>query len=544
VSLTVEQALGQKLMLSFTGAEPSVEILALLTRQHVCGLTLYRARNVESPAQVRGLTAALQRAAAASGQPPLLIAADQEGGTLLALAGTTPFPGNLALGAAGSPELARRTGHALGLELAAMGINVDYAPVCDLALNPKNAVVGPRSFGEDPARVADLSAAMVEGLQSAGVAATPKHFPGHGDTADDSHFGTPVSLHDEQRLRDVELLPFRAAVAAGARLVMTAHVALPALNGGIDLPTTLSPAVVRGLLRRDLGFEGVIITDALDMQAINQGSGLVIDTIAAVAAGVDVLLLNVAGTEQQAVYAGLLQATRRTLLSSDENLASAERILDLKAWVSAQAQPALDVVACAEHQALAAEVAARALTLVRDKVQRLPLRLAPGARVAVIVPHPADLTPADTSSYFEPALAQAMQRYHPAVEEFVIALDPSAAEIETLCQQVSGYEVIVAATINASVYPGQAALVNELLERGLPVIAVALRMPYDLLAYPTAPTYLCTYSILDPALQALAAALWGERTCPGHLPVSIPGMYPLGYGLDSAARRADTRADT
>ena len=525
-------------MLSFAGLEPSAEVLDLLSRQHVGGLTIYRARNVESPAQVRALTAALQRAAAASGQPPLLIAADQEGGTLLALAGTTPFPGNLALGAAGSPELARRTGRALGLELAAMGINIDYAPVCDLALNPANPVVGPRSFGEAPERVAELSAAMVAGLQSAGVAATPKHFPGHGDTAGDSHFGTPVSLHDERRLREVDLLPFQAAIAAGAKLMMTAHVALPALNDGIELPTTLSPALVRGLLRHDLGFDGVIITDALDMQAISQGSGLVIDTIAALAAGVDMLLLNVAGAEQRAVYAGLLQATRRTLLSAEENLASAQRILDLKRWVSTQPQPELDVVDCAEHRALAAEIAACALTLVRDEAQRLPLRLAPGARMAVIVPHPADLTPADTSSYVEPALAQALPRYHPNVDEFVIALDPSASEVEALCQKLNDYDIVVAATINATLYPGQAALVNELLARRLPVIAVALRMPYDLITYPSAPTYLCTYSILEPSLQALAAALWGDATCPGHLPVSIPGLYPLGHGLEIAERRA------
>jgi beta-N-acetylhexosaminidase len=192
-------------------------------------------------------------------------------------------------------------------------------------------------------------------------------------------------------------------------------------------------------------------------------------------------------------------------------------------------------VACPEHQALAREVAAQALTLVRDDARRLPLRLPSQARIAAIVPRPADLTPADTSSYIHPTLAAALRRHHASVDEFLIPLNPSGAEVGALAEQMSGYDLVVAGTINATVHPGQAALVNTLLERQRPLIAVALRMPGDLAAYPTAPTYLCTYSILDPALEALAAALWGEATCPGRLPVGIPGLFPLGHGATIAA---------
>ncbi len=539
MSLTIEEALGQKLILSFDGETPSASILEVLRQRSVGGITLFRHRNVANPGQVRALTAALQQAAAEAGQPPLLIGADQEGGTLQALAGTTLFPGNLALGAARSAELARRTGQAIGRELAALGVNVDYAPVCDVAQNANNPVVGTRSFGEDPAIVAELGAAMVRGLQSAGVAATPKHFPGHGDTAHDTHYGTPVLAYDAQRFEAVQLRPFRAAVEAGARLMMTAHVAVPALSGGLELPATLSPAIVRGLLRRDLGFQGVVITDAMDMKAIHQGAGLIIDAIAAAAAGVDMLLLQSDSAESDAVYAGLRQATDRALLSAEDQRSSAERVLALKRWLSAQLQPGLDVVACAAHQALAREVAAQALTLVRDDAQRLPVHLPAQARIAAIVPRPADLTPADTSSYIRPALGAALRTHHAAVDEFVIPLDPSDAEVRALAEQVSGYDLIIAGTINATAYAGQAALVNTLLERQLPVIAVALRMPNDLAAYPSAPTYLCSYSILDPALEALAGALWGEYPCRGRLPISIPGLYPLGHGAG-----LPTRADT
>jgi len=535
MSLTLEQALGQKLMLSFSGKQPSPEILETLQRQHAGGVTLFRALNVADPAQVRALTESLQRAARASGQPRLLIAADQEGGQLMAVGdGVTPFPGNMALGATGSAELARQTGLAIGRELAAMGVNVDYAPVCDVNVNPANPVVGTRSFGEDPALVARLSAAMIQGLQAAGVAATAKHFPGHGDTATDSHHGTPILPHDEARLRRVELPPFAAALQAGAKMMMTAHIALPALNSGSDRPATLSAAVLRGLLRRELGFKGVIISDAMEMKAIEQGEGLGIDAIAAVVAGVDLLLLNADLADQHRIHSALRQALRRALISADDVTASAGRILSLKHWLEAQMQPPLEVVACAEHRALARESAAQAITLVRDDAQRLPLRLPSEARLAVIVPRPADLTPADTSSYLMPALADAVRRYHPTVDEIIAPLNPSDADVAALRQRARECDHIIVGTINAVAHPGQAALVNALLADGLPTTVVALRLPYDLVSFPTAPTYMCTYSLQPPAMEAVAGALWGERAAEGRLPVSIPGMYALGYRHRSA----------
>jgi beta-N-acetylhexosaminidase len=533
--LTLDQAAGQKLMAAFAGYEPSAQILRLLQRQHLGGVTLFRSLNVQSPAQVRELNAALQAAAAASGQPPLLIGADQEGGTLMALAGTTAFPGNMALGAAGDPALARQVGFALGQELAAQGVNVNYAPVCDVNNNPQNPVVGTRSFGEDPAAVAALAAALVTGLQAAGVAATLKHFPGHGDTSGDSHHGLPVVQHDAARLARIELPPFAAGIAAGARLVMTAHIALPAINAAADLPATLSPAILRGILRDRLGFDGVIISDALDMRAIEQGAGLVIDAIAAAAAGVDLLILNSVVEDQETVAAGLRQAVARGLLAREATLASAGRVLDLKRWVSAQPQPALEVVACAAHRALALEVAARAVTLVRDDAHLLPLRPAPEARLAAVVPQPADLTPADTSSYVTPSLAAALRRRHAHVDEFIVPLNPTDADVAALRDQLRAYDLVVIGTINATAHTGQAALVQALLDGGPPVVAVALRLPYDLAAYPAAPTYLCTYSLLESSMEALCDVLWGARPVGGRLPVSIPALYPRGHGMPAGA---------
>ena len=537
MSRSIEWA-GQKLLLSFDGVEPSPEILIALKSHSVAGVTLYRALNIQNPPQVRALTAALQRAAAQAGQPLLLIATDQEGGQLMAVGeGATPFPGNMALGATRSEDLARRAGEAIGRELAAMGINVNYAPVCDVLADPHNPAVGVRSFGGDPFLVAQMGVALIEGLQSAGVAATAKHFPGLGDTAVDSHFATPVVPHDMERLRRVEFPPFEAAVRAGVKLVMAGHIALPAVSGprgGLsdaqqqtgnpELPATFSSPILRGLLRQELGFEGVTTSDALDMGPIEQGSWFVIDAIAAAAAGLDLLLFGPTTRGWEAVAAGLAQAARRGLLSAADLEASARRVLALKRWLAGYEQPQLEVVGCTEHQALALEIARQAVTLTRDADGLLPLHLKSEERLLVVLPKPADLTPADTSSYLNLSLAEYMRPYHAAIDELIIPIDPSEAEIAAVHGQASSCAQVIVGTINALDHPGQAALIHMLQESGVPIAVAALRAPFDLLCFPAVPTYICTYSIQPPALRALAEALLGRIPFRGVLPVSIPGV--------------------
>lgn len=521
----LEQAVGQKLLLAFTGKDrPSPEILEAIHVIKPAGITLFRALNVGHPAQLRALTGVLQRAARNVGIAPLLIGTDQEGGQLMAIGDGTPFPGNMALGATDSPELARRTGFAIGQELAAMGVNVAYAPVCDVNANPLNPGVGTRSFGEDPVRVAQLSSAMLEGLQAAGVAATAKHFPGLGDASTDSHFGTPVLLHNRDRLDQVELPPFKEAIRRGVHLVLIGHIGLPELNQGLDIPATLSPHIIGGLLRKELGFEGLIVTDAMDMKAIQQGPGLAREAVAAARAGVDLILLTGSSEEQRMVHTALLQAVADGYLSPVEIYASADRLTKLKDWLAAQSQPGLEIVNCREHNDLADVIARRAITLVRDAACILPAWLSPQARVAALMPQPQDLTPADTSSYVPPGLAAALRHYHPEVDEYVIPMNPVARDIAGLRHQAENYDLIVVGTIDAGRHPGQAALVQTLLEGRAPVVVAALRLPYDLQAFPSAPTYVCTYSILPPALHALAAALFGKVPFRGRLPVTIPGL--------------------
>jgi beta-N-acetylhexosaminidase len=522
--LTLEQAVGQQFLLSFDGTdEIPQELTHILQRQHVGGVILFRHKNMSTLPRLRALIASLQTIARDSGQPPLLIAVDQEGGQLMAIGDGTPFPGNMALGATRSEKLAYSTGRALGRELSSLGINVDFAPVCDVNNNPRNPVIGTRSFGEDPRLVAKLSAAMIRGLQSAGVAATAKHFPGHGDTAADSHRGAPVLKHDRRRIHSLELVPFRSAIQSNVRLVMPGHIIMPALNGGsAKVPATVSPEVLHGLLRRKMQFKDVVVSDALDMHALEQGPGYVAEAMAAVHAGIDLLLFNHGLERVEPAWANLVQAIRRGLLSEQAARASAKRILDLKKWIAKQAHCQPQVVGCQEHQQLARQIAWQSVTLVRNDAGELPLRVSPQTRLAVAVPVPDDLTPADTSSYITIGLADPLRRYHDTVEAFNFRVQPEPAEISQLCEKLKSFDVLIVGTINAAEHRGQAELVKKLIGQSRRLITVALRMPYDLAAYPAARTHICTYSILPPAMEALADAIFGRIPFSGVLPVTIP----------------------
>lgn len=519
-----ETLLGQRLMLAFEGYEAPPRILSWIQERNPAGFTLFRAKNVQTPAQILALNDSLQAAAAVAGHEPLIIATDQEGGQFTALGeDTTQFPGNMALGATGDPRLARRVGQAIGHEMAAMGVNVNYAPDSDINRNPNNPNVGIRAFGDDPQMIGEMSAAMVGGLQEAGVAATAKHFPGNGSSSLDPHFGVPVLEHDAEWLNEVEFLPFRAAIDAGVRLMMTAHVGLPALTGRPDLPATLSREIMTGLLRDQLGFRGLLITDALDMKAITQGAGQIVDLIAAIRAGVDLLLMTGDPAVQERIYAGLILAYDRGLIRDEHLVASGRRLLSLQQWLGFQAQnrPDLGVVGCGEHLTLAKIIARRSITKVRNRKHLLPLTLDNDDRIAVIMPHPADLTPADTSSYVKPVLAEMARAYHPNVDEFLVAQKPAPAEIGDLRERAANYDLLIIGTMSASMQPEQAALVNELLATGVSAITVAMRTPYDLAVYPQSETHICTYSILPVSMRELAAALWGGIKFQGKLPVKL-----------------------
>ena len=513
-------------MLAFRGTTVPAWLRQRLADAPAAGVTLFRAGNTRSPAQVRKLTSEVQAAArsrhGAADDPPLMIAADQEGGQLLALGdGFTPFAGPMAIGATGDAELAERVGRAIGRELRAVGVNVDYAPVLDVASNPGNPSLGIRSFGDDPAEVARLGAAWLTGLQSAGVAATGKHFPGAGGLVADTHHQLGVIDRSPADLEAVELAPFRAALDAGVRLVMSGHFAVPALTGSATQPSTLSRRMMTGLLRDELGFDGVSITDALDMQAIPQGAAQARAVVEALEAGVDLLLTTVDRRAQQRIEWALRRAAEVDMLDADEARRSSMRVRALRTWLGGFEDPSLDVVGTAAHQALARELAARSLTLVRDDARVLPLRPAAGARIGAIMPAPRDLTPADTSSFVTPSLAAALRAFHPEVDEVVTSHPPTPTEIAAIRTRARDWDVVVVGTLSATPGSAQAELVDAVLASDRPVVTVALRTPWDLAAYPGAGTHVATYSILRESMDALAAALFGAAEFPGRLPVRL-----------------------
>lgn len=524
--MDLEHLIGQKLLLAFQGKEaPSPEIVDAFHKYHPCGITLFRSFNIGTLPQVRALTESLQRLARSLDLPPLLIAVDQEGGQLMAIGDGTPLPGNMALGATHSADLARKAGEVLGREMAALGINVNYAPCVDVNINPQNPVVGVRSFGEDPILVGELASALIAGIQSQGVAATAKHFPGHGDTASDSHHGLGTVPHSLERLHTVELPPFSSALNADVKLVMTAHLGIPSIDGSDAPPATLSPKIINGLLRRDLGFDGVVITDAMDMHAIRQGEALREEALRAAKAGADLLLITTDPLDQTRAFEGLLRGAQTGQLSMHELRVSVGRISRLKKWLADHSNPPdLSVIRSSEHMKVANDIAERSITLVRDRNGWLPIKLETDQRIAVIFPVPQDLTPADTSSYIHPKLAEAIRVHHARTDEFVIPYSPSEQESAAVVDRTREYNMIVVGTINACAEENQARFVRELLKTGKPVIIVPMRLPYDAGSFPQASTIVCTYSILEPSMRAVANGLFGFGEFKGRLPVSIPGM--------------------
>ena len=524
---TPAQRVGQVMMIGFDGTSMTPELTAAVTDLHVGGVVIFE-RNVGSPEELAQLTADLQALALANGDPPLLIAIDQEGGRVARLKearGFTEFPSAMAVASTGDPENARRMARAMAIELKAVGINVDLAPDLDVNNNPDNPVIGIRSFGSDPAAVAAFGVAFAEGLQAEGVLAVGKHFPGHGDTGVDSHVALPSVPHERARLEAVEFVPFKAAIAEGIPGIMSAHITFPAIDPAPGLAGTLSHKVLTGLLRDELGHDGLIFTDSLEMGALAEsGYPAPMAAATALAAGADVLLFNHGHELHRQAQALVLDRLERGQLPATRLDAATRRVLAAKerldllgdrdqgAGVPRGCFAIRGQIGTVEHKALARQIAAQAITLLRDDARLLPL--ASDARLLVIEPPAAA------------GLGKAL-----AATPLVVEANPTAAEISAAAGMAADGRTVVVATADARQNAGQAQLVRALLAAQAPVIVVGVSGPYDLMAFPAVPTYLASYGAVPPLLEALAAVLRGRVKPGGRLPVELPGLYPIGAGL-------------
>ncbi|MEX1656375.1 glycoside hydrolase family 3 protein [Streptomyces pseudovenezuelae] len=518
------------------GVRTAAEMIA---RYRVGGIIYFTwAHNTRDPHQIADLSNGIQEASLR--QPrglPVLVSTDQEHGIVCRVGEpATLFPGAMAIGADGSRKDARTLGRIAGQELAAIGVRQNYSPVADVNVNPANPVIGVRSFGADPQAVAGLVAAEVAGYQGAGVAATAKHFPGHGDTAVDSHYGFPVITHSRELWEKLDAVPFRAAISAGIDSVMTAHIQFPALDDSGD-PATLSHPILTGILRGELGYDGVVVTDSLGMEGVRTKYGDDRVPVLALKAGVDQLLnppsLDVAwNAVLKAVQDGELTEARL-----DESIL---RILRLKARLRLFERPYVShdgvtrTVGTPAHLAAADRIAERTTTLLVNERRLLPLNRRTHRKLLVVGADPA--SPSGTTGPPTGVLAAALTELGFTATALSTGTAPSAAVVAQAVAAAQQADAVVVGTYNITA--AQKTLVEQLLATGRPVVAVAIRNPYDVAQLPAVPACLATYSWTDVELRAAARVIAGKAAPHGRLPVPVQRaddpakvLYPVGYGL-------------
>ena len=501
---------GQGMLLRPDGTAVSPPLLDALARVRPGGVILF-AGNIVSPSQLHEFVGSLQHHAATLGLPPLLVAIDQEGGIVSRL--PEPWltvPSQMAQGATGDPAAARSCAAITGRQLRARGITVNLAPVLDVNSDPRNPVIGTRAFGDDPALAARFGVAAVEGYREAGVIATAKHFPGHGDTAVDSHIGLPVVRKDRDQLDAVELAPFAAAIAAGIPAIMTSHILFPALDDA--QPATLTRRILTDLLRGEMGFAGAIMTDALEMRAIAQRFGLTESACLAKAAGADLVMPLGSLDEQLEVAAALEDATRRGEIVAEEVVATARRLEELRrAFSLTHELPPLSPL----DPSLADEILAVALggVTVRDPESLLPL--ARETQLALI-----DCSQARWSAVEEVEVATArtdvlrgrLVSAFPRATALTVPADPSSdlvAEAKGLAERS---DVVLFVTRDAFGKEGPVRIGQALASSGKPIIHAAVRGPYDAADFPDAAATVLTYGDPPVSIQALVTILAGTAT--------------------------------
>jgi beta-N-acetylhexosaminidase len=485
-------------------------------------------------------TAVLANQMQAKSKLPLLIGADFERGTAMRYDEGTSFPTAMAVAAGGNPRDAYTMGKITALEARATGVQWVYAPDSDVNNNPANPIINTRSFGENPQRVAEFVSAFVKGVEDHGALATAKHFPGHGDTAADSHIDLPVISASRERLEHLELVPFRAAIAAGVDTIMTGHLSVPALEPDPNTPATLSPKILQGLLRKELGYDGLIVTDAMDMGGITVRYAPGEAAVRAVVAGADCVLMP---PVPDAAFEALQGAVKSGRISKERLDESVRRILQAKARLGLNTTRLVDVNALNHKfgsvawQKEAQEISDRGVTLLRDTPHRLPLDGTMPSRALLLAlyadpePYPGEDLERELRARFDSVTTlRADTRF---VNASILKLPPP-----------DSYDVAVVAFFvrvsdrkgNVDVPLEQAALAEQVYKTGKPVITVAFGSPYLIEGFPQAETWLAAFGISDVAQISAARALFGEIPVRGHLPVTVPGVnLKAGFGIEVPA---------
>lgn len=528
-SMTVEEKVGQLIMIGFGGTTVNDEIRLWLSERKVGGAVLF-SRNIVDLAQTAQLTRGILEL---NSGIPAFIALDQEGGNVVRVKdGATVLPGNMTLGATRSPMLSMVSGQSMGIDLRRLGFNMNLAPVLDINSNPRNPVIGVRSFGEEAKLVGQLGAWFIRGQQEVGVSSVAKHFPGHGDTHSDSHFSMPAISADEKRLFEIELEPFVSSISAGVDALMTAHIAIPKVLEAPDLPATLSKRLLTDILRKRLGFEGIVITDGLEMQGIVKKYGSGEAAVRAILAGADMAMILWTQSKKEEVYNALLEAVASGRLSQERLDASVRRILRVKyrrglfdSVETSLAEVIEDQNYNALHRRVSSEVARAGLTLVRNRGEMLPLNPTRYKKVVVMAP------PGPLASRLEK---------EPNIEVVKIPWRTSRALRKRITDRIVKSSEEADALVFAVVNRSHVSVVQNVLRRAgqIPSAMVSLASPYFLEYVPQIDAYVCAYSYQPVAQDAVADGLLGSLPMHGRLPVSLPGYYEAGHRANDGVRAA------
>lgn len=514
-TLSLEEKIGQLLMVGISGTERTAETVALLS-ELAPGSLILLGRNVRDPKQLGELTEALQQGARVA----RFVSMDQEGGTVVRLArGATVFPGAMATGATGSAGLARLEGRVAGAELSALGVNMNLAPVLDVNSNRKNPVIGVRAFGDDPVKVAMLGVAYAIGLQESGVSAVAKHFPGHGDSVEDSHRGLPTIKHDLARLRQIELVPFAAAAKAGVDAMMTAHLLFPAID---DVPATLSKKILTDILRGQLGFEGMVISDDLEMKAVAATIGVGPCAVRSIAAGADQVMIIWHRGHKDAARDALLAAVKSGELPQARVDEAVRRVLAVKmrrgvigtiplGAHSVSADPgAMASVGNPHHRRVAREIAKRAITLVWNRGAALPCTAAAAPRLVVM-------------SASDDFLAE-MRAVRPGAIEVHLPNKPDEAargRVSATASRLLGRADRFVITVANEQQAALARTIADVVGTKVAVVGVALGAPYLLDDAPRIAAHVCAYSSRPDSLRAVSRVVAGLEQAGGVAPVQL-----------------------
>jgi beta-N-acetylhexosaminidase len=563
--LTLDEKIGQLIVPSFESAYLSTDsdtfdaLTRLVREYHVGGFHVFGASVAAPPVLLNPAygtvvlgqpfaPAYLLNRLQALSAVPLLNTADFEAGVGFRIGGATLFPRQMAMGAIGGHDavrLVKEEARITALEARAIGVHVNFAPLADVNNNPRNPVINTRSYGEDPGRVATLVGAYIDGAREGGVIAAIKHFPGHGDTDVDSHLGLPVIPFDRARLDQVELVPFRRGVEDGARAVMAAHIVLPALDASPSAPATFSRPVLHDLLRRDLRFDGLLYTDSMSMDAIAKMVPPDEAAVRAVLAGADQVLHS---PDPVAAFNGVKAAATSGRLSETRLNEAVDRVLHAKASLGLHRQRTIDLEAVPSmvggraHHAVAEEASMRSMTLIKDERRYVPLTVARDTPLLYlsVLDYPSGWLIAAPSRTFIPEL----RKRYPQVTSIEVSDRTPLSELDVVRALAARYGAVVASVfVRANSGSGRLDLAPELIRllrdlgrstarTNTPFVTVFFGNPYVAAAVPEAPAVLLTYDFYDVAEASAVRAVTGEAGISGRLPIALPGMFPVGHGLD------------